>query len=191
MNGTKGKAGALGTTLEVATPGSLLAQAGLVAAAVGLPVAAHLGGAPVRMLLPMHWPVILAGLVFGWRGGLAVGALAPTASFLISGYPLPPVLVQMSLELATYGAVAGWLRERARTSGFLAVATALVAGRIVFIASTLVLSGATTATFGYLRAALLPGVVAAVVQTGTLPLLADRWTSSGQGRGSRPAGTGE
>ena len=62
-----------------------LAQLGLAAAAIALPAACHLLNAPVRALLPMHWPVLLAGLVFGWRGGLAVGLLVPLSSFALSG----------------------------------------------------------------------------------------------------------
>jgi len=162
--------------LEFSTAGALVAQVLLVGAAVALPVGAHLLGAPVRLLLPMHWPVLLAGLVFGWRGGLLVGLLAPGASAALSGYPLPPVLIQMSLELATYGAVAGFLRE-IRVNRFLSVALALLAGRLVFVVSSLALRGATGATVAYLRTAMAPGLLAAVAQVVTLPLAAGLWTT--------------
>jgi len=176
-------------TIEIATLGGMLAQALLVGAAVALPVCAHLAGAPVRLLLPMHWPVILAGLVFGWRGGLLVGLLAPGASYLLSGYPLPPVLVQMSLELATYGGIAGLMRERLRANGFVSVAAALIAGRLVFAGSSLVLMGATGSTLSYLGAALAPGLIAGVLQVFALPPLGGLWIRASQrGSGGRTTG---
>ena len=49
-----------------------LFELGMIGAAVALPALCHLTGAPVTVLLPMHWPVIAAGLFCGWR-------VAPTA----------------------------------------------------------------------------------------------------------------
>ena len=71
---------ACATTLPAWRLRALLFQALLIVAAVVLPAVAHLSGAPVRILLPMHWPVLLAGLVYGWRGGGAVGLADPSAS---------------------------------------------------------------------------------------------------------------
>src|SRR5690349_24292031 len=75
----------------------------LALAAVVLPATAHAIGLPVRSILPMHWPVLLAGLIFGWRAGLGIGVLAPLASFLVSGMPVPHILPSMTLELGAYG----------------------------------------------------------------------------------------
>jgi niacin transporter len=150
-------------------------QALLICAAVVLPVAAHLSGAPVRILLPMHWPVILAGLVYGWRSGALIGFLAPIVSYLLSGFPLPHILPSMTLELLTYGLGAGVLREVLHLNPFISAAIALLLGRIVFILSVL-LSGAVAANqLEYFQAALLPGLVAAVCQIALLPLLAEWW----------------
>lgn len=147
----------------------------LISAAVVLPVVAHIIGAPVRYLLPMHWPVILAGLVYGWRAGILTGTLAPIVSYLFSGFPLPIILPSMTAELLTYGLVTGLLREILHLKPFLSVAIALILGRIVFIASVLLGSSVTTNHLEYFQAALTPGVIAAIFQIALLPILAKWW----------------
>ena len=147
----------------------------LIAAAVILPVVSHLSGAPVRFLLPMHWPVILAGLVYGWRAGVLTGALAPIVSYVLSGFPLPVILPSMTVELLTYGLVTGLLRELVRLNPFLSVAFALVLGRIVFVLSVLLGNSVTTNQLAYFQAALTPGMIAGVFQIALLPFLAKWW----------------
>ena len=78
-------------TLNPLHPRALTLQFGLVlAGAWALPALIHLLGLPVRQLLPMHWPAILAGLVYGWRSGAVIGAASPIVSYLISGMPSEP-----------------------------------------------------------------------------------------------------
>lgn len=159
---------------------SLIFQALLIGAAVMLPAVAHLYGAPVRILLPMHWPVILAGLVFGWRSGALVGLLSPIASYLISGLPLPAILPAMTVELFAYGFVAGLLREKLRFNPFLSVILALIIGRIVF-ALTVYLGFAASGNYmQYFKAALLPGLFAAIGQIILLPIIANQWVKKTQ-----------
>jgi hypothetical protein len=150
-------------------------QSLLVTLAVALPAVAHLTGLPVRYLLPMHAPVILAGLVYGWRGGLATGLLSPLVSFLISGMPFPPMILPMTLELGTYGLIAGLLRENARLNSFLSVATAALAGRIVFVMTVLLAGSVNTPFVAYLQAAMLPGLIGMVGQIALLPFVAKWW----------------
>lgn len=62
------------------------------------------------MLLPMHLPILLCGFVCGWRWGLGLGLLAPLLRSLLLGMPpLYPQALAMAGELATYGALTGWL----------------------------------------------------------------------------------
>ena len=159
-----------------------LFQLGLVIASVLLPAAAHLTGAPVRWLLPMHWPVILAGLLYGWRGGLTVGLLAPGSNWLLTGYPLPIKLLPMTVELAVYGFVAGWLVERWHWNRFAAVAVALVAGRMVFLAA-IAMFGATDGTgfWAYVTAAMVPGLAAGVGMVVVIPVLGQLLSSINSG----------
>ena len=146
-------------------------QIGLVIAAVMLPAFAHLFGAPVRWLLPMHWPIILAALIYGWRGGATVGILAPFTNWFLTGYPILIKAFPMTIELVAYGLIIGWLREKG-WNAFAAVATGLIAGRIIFIL-VILSTGANEVPFvPYLVAAMLPGLVAGVFQVIFLPIIA-------------------
>lgn len=153
---------------------SLIFQFAMITAAAMLPALAHTLGAPVRILLPMHWPVLLAGLVYGWRAGAIVGLAAPIVAFAFSGYPLPPMIAPMTLELATYGLLAGYLCEQLKLGRFVSMAIALVAGRLVFVAAVLAL-GSVVFNGQYIQAAILPGLVAAALQIAILPILASWW----------------
>ena len=147
----------------------------LAAVAFILPAAAHMAGLPTRTLLPMHWPVILAGLCYGWRSGLAIGLLAPVTSFMLSGMPPAYILPAMTIELAAYGALAGLAREGLRLGWFASTAVSLIGGRIVFLAAAL-LMGSLSMPFGdYLLTAMLPGIPAAIAQLVILSLAARWW----------------
>jgi hypothetical protein len=147
----------------------------LLAAAFLLPAAAHAAGLPVRVLLPMHWPVLLVGLCYGWRSGLLVGLAVPGFSFLISGHPLPHILPAMTIELAVYGFVAGFLRQRLQVRAFYSTAAALIGGRMVFIGFVFAVGAVSTPFSEYLKAAMLPGLAAVAAQALLLPLLAGWW----------------
>ncbi len=168
------------TTLPALRWRSLAFQALLVALAVALPSLAHVWGLPVLMLLPMHWPVFLAGLAYGWIGGGLVGLLAPAANFIVSGRPGPAFLPAMTIELAVYGLTAGLLREKARWSPWAAMVAALVAGRLAYLAVVLLMGRVINAAF--LQATLLPGLPVAVLQALVLPWLAQRWVATQQER---------
>ena len=65
-----------------------------------------------NMMLPMHIPVLLCGIVCGWQYGLGVGFILPLTRSLIFGKPLLyPNAVSMAFELAAYGAVAGFMHK--------------------------------------------------------------------------------
>lgn len=154
----------------------------LFAAAFVLPAAAHASGLPVRMLLPMHWPVILAGLCYGWRSGAITGLSAPILSFLISGMPLPHILPSMTVELAAYGFLAGFAREYLKLNWFAASAVSLIGGRIVFLAMVLATRAVPEPFLEYLRVAMLPGIWAALAQLILLSLGARWWVGRGADR---------
>lgn len=86
-------------------------------------------------LLPMHLPVLLCGLVCGWKWGLPVGLVLPfLRSFIFGMPPLYPQAVWMACELAAYGAVAGILYALIRVRGrvYIALVGAQLAGRFVW-----------------------------------------------------------
>lgn len=98
------------------------------------------------MLLPMHIPVFLCGLICGWQYGLAVGFTVPLMRSLIFGMPvLYPNALSMALELATYGAVAGALFLNAKwqcvRSLYRCLISAMLAGRAVWAVTEVLLLG--------------------------------------------------
>ncbi|MFH0765684.1 MAG: ECF transporter S component [Calditrichota bacterium] len=145
---------------------------GFVAAAVAAPAVCHLLGAPVRWILPMHWPILLAGLLYGWRAGLLTGLAAPTSNWLLTGYPLPMVLPAMTLELMVYGFLSGWLVEKRRWNRFLAISVAVLTGRLVFLTAVILTHGYKGEFSEYFVAAMIPGLAGAVGQIFLLPIAA-------------------
>lgn len=101
-----------------------------VALAVALPLLAHQFNLAGPIFLPMHLFVFIAALLLGWRTGLMVGILTPIVSFTVSGMPLPPVLPQIIIELAAYGLVAGFCREKLGLNLWFSLIIAMVAGRL-------------------------------------------------------------
>ena len=89
-----------------------------------------------NMLLPMHIPVLLCGLICGWKYGLAVGAILPVTRSLIFSMPvLYPNAVAMAFELAAYGFLTGFLymilKKKNLTTVYISLIIAMIAGRII------------------------------------------------------------
>lgn len=62
-----------------------------------------------NMLLPMHIPVLLCGLICGWQYGGMVGFILPLLRTMLFGMPvLYPTGIAMAFELAAYGLVIGF-----------------------------------------------------------------------------------
>ena len=100
-----------------------------------------------KSLCPMHIPALLCGFLCGWPWGLAVGFIAPLLRSVTFGMPaMFPDAVVMAFELAAYGAVAGIIyRLFRRKTGiwriYIALVTAMIAGRIIYGILYLCLSG--------------------------------------------------
>lgn len=152
----------------------------LASAALVLPALAHLTGLPTRVLLPMHWPVVLAGLCYGWRSGLAIGIAAPSLSFLLSGMPPVFILPAMTVELAAYGFIAGFARQNLQLTTFVSSALSLIGGRIVFLATIFAIGSVSTTFAAYLQSSMLPGIPAAIAQFVLLSLAANWWVGREQ-----------
>ena len=131
------------------------------------------------MLLPMHIPVLLCGLVCGWQYGAAVGFVAPLLRSLLFTMPkLYPVAIAMAFELLTYGLVIGLVYRRLAKKGmvgvYAALVTAMVAGRLVWGAVRFVLAGLTGSSFpfsAFLSGALLTAVPGILAQLILIPLI--------------------
>lgn len=104
-------------------------------------------------LRPMHIPVLIAGFACGPVIGFVVGLAAPMLNLLIHGAPaLMQAGFAMSLELATYGLIAGLLYSQLpRKTGniYVSLITAMIVGRIVWGASMIALSSRDGLRFTY------------------------------------------
>ena len=107
-----------------------------VALTVVLPMAFHAVPNAGSVILPMHIPVLLCGLICGWPFGLACGLIGPLLSNLFTGMPPMAALPAMLVELAVYGLMAGLLMSCVRTRKvyadlYISLLVAMLAGRIV------------------------------------------------------------
>ena len=65
--------------------------------------------------LPMHLPVFLCGLIVGPMYGLTIGIILPILRHFTFGMPpLYPTAISMSVELAMYGFVVGFVYKNSR-----------------------------------------------------------------------------
>ena len=90
-----------------------------------------------NMLLPMHIPVLLCGLICGWQYGAAVGFVLPLLRSAVFGMPVFfPAATAMAFELMTYGLVVGLLYKISRWQCVIALyrclILAMIAGRAVW-----------------------------------------------------------
>lgn len=142
-----------------------------------------------NMLLPMHIPVFLCGLICGGRYGALVGLLLPVVRSLMFGMPpMYPKAAAMAFELCAYGLVSGVLYFRAgyfcMKSLYRSMVTAMVVGRLVWAVVMMVMVGAggsftlqlflTEAVFNAipgiaLQLVLIPAVMLALGKTKLIP----------------------
>lgn len=145
----------------------------LIAFGLILPQVFHLFGQDAgKMLLPMHLPVMVAGLYLGPVFGLEVGVITPFLGLLLTGMPPMPMAVFMMLELAAYGLVSGLLSKKMNL--YCSLLIAMVAGRAVY-AGACVLANAALGTH---MPAIIPilqsyveGLPGMIVQVVCVPLI--------------------
>lgn len=131
-----------------------------------------------NMLLPMHIPVLLCGFVCGWQWGLLTGFVLPIMrSALFSMPPMMPTAVAMAFEMAVYGAVTGLLYQKLSknmASVYISLVGAMIAGRLVWGAVSIVLYGIVGKAFGwqiFLGGALLNAVPGIILQLVLIPVI--------------------
>lgn len=96
-----------------------------------LPMVFHVFGAG-STFLPMHIPVLIAGFVVSMPFAIAVGAITPILSSILTGMPpMFPVLPYMMFELAVYGGVTSFLYRRLNLNVYVSLICSMIAGRIM------------------------------------------------------------
>jgi len=147
------------------------------------------------MLLPMHLPVFLCGLICGWKHGAVVGLILPPLRSLLFGMPpMFPTAVAMAFELAAYGLLAGLLYGRSRwqclRALYRALIGAMIGGRLVWGAAQILLLGLSGSAFTWqmfmagaflnaipgivLQLILIPAVMVALDRAGVVPFVREK-----------------
>ena len=138
-----------------------------------------------KMLLPMHIPVLLCGLICGWQWGLGVGFVLPLLRSVLFSFPaMYPNAVGMAFELAVYGAVIGYLYAHSKwqcvKALYKCLIPAMIAGRLVWGAVMIVLMGLGGSMFTwelFLGGAVLnalPGIALQLILIPVVMVLLDR-----------------
>ncbi|MDR0645792.1 MAG: ECF transporter S component [Elusimicrobiota bacterium] len=158
--------------LPSATKKALILQSLLLACAVFLPSLCHLAGFNARALLPMHWPVLICALVYGYRAGAFLAAASIAFSYMLSGMPPFPMIFVMLGEMLAYGFIAGLLREEFKLNYAISLAGAIIAGRIAY----LILAYFILLKFTPLS--LTAGAYAVLAQLILIPFISSKWTKN-------------
>ena len=132
-----------------------------------------------NMLLPMHLPVFLCGLICGWQFGAGVGFILPILRYFIFGMPpIFPIGIAMAFELLTYGLVVGLLYSRSKwqcvVALYRAIIVAMLAGRAVWGAVEVLLLGFSGSRFtwqAFMAGAFFNAIPGIVVQLILMPVI--------------------
>ena len=131
------------------------------------------------MLLPMHLPVLLCGLLCGWQYGGLVGFVLPLLRYAMFGMPpIFPTGIAMAFELAAYGIIAGYLYNHSRWQCVISLYRSLIAamfgGRIVWGVVRVLLTGVSGEPFTwqlFLSGAFLTAIPGIILQLVFIPVL--------------------
>lgn len=132
-----------------------------------------------QIFLPMHIPVLMAGMVLGWQYGALLGLLAPLISCLLTGMPNASRVVFMMAELMSYGLISGLLYQQLHLKdqllgGYLSLISAMIGGRLVYglvLTLTAALFRIDMGGFPAVWAALVTGIPGIITQLVFLPAL--------------------
>jgi riboflavin transporter FmnP len=151
----------------------------LLAVGLLLPMVFHslFGAMGGRTLLPMHYAVLLGGLLLGPVAGSFLGIATPLLSTLMTGMPAIAILPPMAIEVAVYGLVAGVARRRWQLAPLWSLLLSMVVGRVALGLAVAVLGpsiGLKAEPVAYVVAAIVTGLPGIAVQVVFIPLLLTR-----------------
>ena len=130
-----------------------------------------------NMMLPMHIPVLLFGVICGWKYGAVLGFILPLIRYMVFGMPvLFPTGMAMAFEMLTYGLVIGLVYSLSRwkciVSLYRALIAAMIAGRLVWAVAQMVLLGVSGGAFTmkmFLAGAFFNAVPGIIIQLVLIP----------------------
>ena len=154
----------------------LVFTAACAALCLVLPMAFHAIPNAGQVILPMHIPVLLCGLICGWPYGGVCGIIGPLLSSVITGMPPAAMLPSMMVECAVYGFTSGLLMKHVRTGKavtdlYICLISAMAVGRIAagFAKAWIFTPG--VSPFAWVTTSLVTGIPGIVLQLAVLPLV--------------------
>lgn len=131
------------------------------------------------MLLPMHLPVLICGLICGWQYGAAIGFILPPLRYVLFGMPpIFPTGVSMAFEMAAYGLLVGLLYAHSRRKNlftlYRSLVIAMLGGRVVWGVVRVLCSGAAGSAFTwqlFMAGAFLNAIPGIILQLVLIPVL--------------------
>ncbi len=147
-----------------------------------------------NMLLPMHIPVLLCGLICGWQYGALVGMICPLLRSALFSAPPMPMAVAMAFELCAYGVIVGYLYGHSKwkcvRALYRSLLIAMIGGRVVWGIARVIMIGAMHVPFGWeafisgalvtaipgilLQLILIPGIMVALDRAKLVPFTKTR-----------------
>lgn len=130
------------------------------------------------MLLPMHLPVLVCGLICGWQYGAIVGFILPLLRYMLFTTPPMPNGIAMAFELAAYGAIVGFLYNHSKwkciVSLYRSLLIAMIGGRIIWGIVRVVMLGVMGNAFSwqmFMAGAFLNAIPGIIFQLAFIPAL--------------------
>jgi len=134
---------------------------------IALPVLFHMVGLG-SAFLPMHLPVLICGMLVSPTVALAVGALTPILSSVLTGMPpVVPMVPIMVVELGVLALVASLMSRKMRTHVILVAITSMLMARAAVAAELTVIApwiGIKAAPVAYVVGAVLQGLPGIALQ---------------------------
>lgn len=128
-------------------------------------------------LLPIHYGSFFAGGFFGPLIGLIVGLITPLLSFFMTGMPVFPNVIYMTIEIMVYGVIFGYLYYKKKQNIYFSLISSMIIGRIANIASVYFI-GSLILSKGFVFLKLFEsmtiGVLGAVLQIIIIPIIIKR-----------------
>lgn len=145
-----------------------------VALGILIPMIFHTVNIAGTVFLPMHIPVLLAGIIVGPIYGAAVGILCPILSSLLTGMPpMVPVMPIMAFELCGYGVISGLLHNKFKNV-FVSLLGAMVGGRLIAIVGAYIVSltiAPKISPIAYVVGGLAPAIPGMIIQIILIPVI--------------------
>ncbi len=134
-----------------------------------------------NVLLPMHIPIFLCGMICGRQFGMLAGMILPLLSSVLTGMPpIFPTAFTMVFELAVYGFLSGHFYavfsrfNYSKLSLYASLILAMLAGRIVSGVINTILFGLGQTTYGwqaFISASFIVSLPGIILQLALIPPL--------------------